>query len=41
MVIPVTVEMIVTLLTEPLLWSVEESAVTATVVFVGTASGAV
>ena len=40
-VTPVTVEMMVTLLERALLWSVAESAVTATVVFAGTASGAV
>lgn len=37
----VTVEMMVTLLEKALLWSVAERAVTATVVFAGTASGAV
>jgi hypothetical protein len=41
MVTPVTVEVMVTLVEEALLWSVVERAVTATVPFAGTASGAV
>jgi hypothetical protein len=41
MVTAVTVETMVTVVEEPLLWSVAERAVTVTVLLAGTASGAV